>query len=106
MITITQGDTAILNLTAQNKAGQKHDLTGATFETKIKGASGDNTFADVKHAIVSAVDGTYTLTLSATDTAAILAGQSRELVTKVTQGTSVKHFHGRVLTVLKNTPES
>lgn len=108
MIKITQGDKAVLNLAAKRggAGGAAHNLTGATFETKIKKSDGTfATYADGQHAIVSASAGTFTLTLSTTDTAALAVGAGHEIVTKVTQSGDPIHFRGKVLTVVQTLPE-
>lgn len=104
-ISLTAGDTAVLQLAATTGAGAAFDLTAATFSTTIRGATGNVTFANSQHAIVSAGGGTFTLTLSAADTARLLIGPARDIVTKVTQPGSVTYFRGvRVLTVHRSSP--
>lgn len=100
-IVLTQGDTVALSLALKNGDGTAFDLTGATFETKAKSGEAQVTFANSKHAIVSASAGTFTLSLNATDTASIGLGAVKDLQVKVTQGSNIKFFHGYgVLTVL------
>lgn len=108
MIKITQGDHAVINLTAKKGDGTAHDLTGATFETKIMGSDdAPDTFNDGHHAIVSASAGTFTLTLSTAETAALKLGRGREIVTKITQSGNPIYFHGKeVLEVKPATPEA
>ena len=108
-ITITQGDTPTLVLTAQTGSGANFDLTGASFQTQIMGLNGAiATFGNSKHTAdpdQTTYTGKYTLTLTAADTQSILAGTDREVVTKVTQGSVVTYFHGRnLLTVLPAKP--
>lgn len=108
-VTITQGDTPTITLTAQTGSGTNFDLTGATFQTQILGPNGTiATFANSKHTAdpdQTTNTGKFTLTLTAADTALIGVGVDREIVTKVTQGSSVTYFHGvKVLTVLPNKP--
>lgn len=107
MLKITQGDYVVLNFTAQNGTGTAHNLTGATFETKIMGSDGAlDTFNNGHHAIVSAANGTFTLTLSESETALLKLG-AREIVTKVTQGGHALHFHGKgALVVQPADPEA
>ncbi len=108
MINVTQGDTATLTLYAKSGVGEFHDLTGASFETKIKKT--DGTFLTLANSVHTADGnqttnkGKFTLALSAADTAALAAGV-REIVTKVTQTPSVVHFRAKVLTVKKTNPE-
>jgi hypothetical protein len=106
MIKITQGDQATLQLTAENGEGVAHNLTGATFETKIIGTSGTQTFANAKHAITSAAAGTFTLTLDEADTVLLKLGK-RDIVTKVTQSSNDVYFHAySIIQVLQATPEN
>ncbi len=95
-ISFSQGDTIVINLTATDGYGNPFNLTGATFQTQILGPNGQAiaTFANSKHSIVSASLGTYTLTLSSTDTASCGLGSNKEIVTQVTQGSNVIYFHG------------
>lgn len=109
MLIITKGDTAVLQLTATDGDGNPVDLTGATFSTKIKGPSGsDVTFANAKHAAdpdQNANKGKFTLSLDATDTESLEASDNKEIVTKVTQGSTVTQFRGVILNVLPAEPQ-
>ncbi len=111
MLKITLGDYAVLVLTA--KSGDDPslpiDLTGATFETQIRGPGGDVvTFANSKHqADPDQVTntGVFRLTLNATDTASLAAGPHREILTKITLSAQPIYYHGfDVLEVLENVP--
>lgn len=99
MIQFTQGDNAILNLTATDGAGNPINLTGATFSTQILGANnlGTVTFPNSQHAIVSAPAGTFTLTLSQADTLSCGLGDSKDVLTQVTISGAVTHFRGRAI---------
>lgn len=96
-IQITQGDVVTLSLTAKTDGTTLFNLTGATFESYIYNedneivtiANGDHTAA----ADQSTDTGEFTIDLDATQTASLKLGK-RELVTKVTQGPTVTHFHG------------
>lgn len=106
MISFTQGDTAVLNLTATDGFGNPFNLTAATFVTQILGPIGViATFENSQHAIVSAVGGTFTLTLASPDTEACGLGANKQILTTVTQGGSVTTFRGvNVLTVYPSVP--
>ena len=67
----TQGDYAVLNLTATDGNGNPVNLTGASFSTAILGPNGTSpvVFGNGQHAIVSAVSGTFTHNIATTDTA-------------------------------------
>lgn len=107
MIDITQGETVILNLTAEVDEDTPFDLTGAVFSTKIRGLENRVvTLADAAHAIVSAAAGTYTLTLTAANTQALEPGVGKEIVTTVTQGAGVKVFRAEILNVLPPFPQA
>ena len=106
MITFTQGDNAVLNLTATDGSGNPVNLTGASFTTLIKA---QNTvvvsFPNSQHSIVSAVNGTYTLTLSAMDTASCGLGGNKEIITAIVQAGATVYFHGpNMLSVLPPVP--
>lgn len=108
MLKITQGDTAVINFTAKS-GGSPITLTGATFETKVKGPDGEVvTFANSKHtANPNQVTnkGKFTLTLDETDTASIGQGDNKDVVTKITIGASVIYYHGNgILEVLPQEP--
>lgn len=107
MMQFTQGDYAILQLSAQDGNGNPINLTGATFSTQIlgPGAVGPVTFPNSQHAIVNATAGTFSLTLSTTDTANCAFGINKDVVTQITQGGQPIYFKGQgILTVLPNTP--
>lgn len=107
MIQFTQGDNAILNLTATDGDGNPVDLTGATFTTYIKSSNGSavSAFNNSKHSIVSAPAGTFTLTLTPTDTAACGEGGNKEILTVITQAGKPIYFHGfNMLTVYAAVP--
>ena len=95
MISFTQGDTAVLNLTATDGNGNPFDITAASFITQIKGPNGIiASFPNAQHSIVSALNGMFNLTLSSADTVACGLGHHKEIVTRITQGASVIYFRG------------
>lgn len=102
----TQGDNVILNLSATDGNGNAINITGATFSTQILGAAGAvQTFANAKHAIVSAPLGTFTLTLSAADTNACGQGVGKDLITALTISGNVTYYRGTgILTVFAPIP--
>jgi hypothetical protein len=104
-IVITQGDALSITLTCTGM-----DLTGATITTRFKAAdpdSGDIVIANSAHtpdADQVTHLGKVVVALSAAETALMAIGTEQEIITKVVQGASVVHFHGkRILTVKKAT---
>jgi hypothetical protein len=107
LIQFTQGDNAVLSLTAQDALGNPINLTGASFSTQILGANGQpvNVFPNGQHAIVSASLGTFTLTLSAANTTACGLGNTKDIVTAITISGNVTYFRGSgILTVFPPVP--
>lgn len=109
MISISQGDTALLNLRA--KAGQFNyvDLTGASFQTIIKAPEGAVVvFGNDQHtANPDQVNskGKFTLSLSVDDTNSLAEGLNKEIVTQITIGPSIISYHGfGILNVLSAEP--
>lgn len=108
MIQFTQGDSAILNLTAVDGSGNPIDITGATFTTQIKGPNNTlATFANGQHTIVSGPAGTFRLALSTTDTLKCGTGTSKAIVTKIVSGPlGTVYFRGtQILTVFAPQPQ-
>lgn len=108
-IQFSQGDNAILQLTAQDGNGNPIDLTGASFSTQIceQNGSGLATFGNSQHTIIDAVNGRYTLTLSQSDTLSCGIGPNKDIVTQITQSGLPIYFHGNgILQVLANVPLS
>ena len=101
MIIFTQGDTALISLTAQG-----FNITGATLTTYVKGVNGALiAFANSQHTITDGPNGKFTVLLATTDTAKCGAGPNKEIITKVVNGSSTIYFHGpSILTVLIPTP--
>lgn len=94
-ISFTQGDTAIINLTAQDGSGNPFNITGATLVSQILGPLGViATFPNSQHTIIDPTEGQYTLTLSTSDTAECLIGNNKTILTQITQGASVIMFRG------------
>lgn len=106
MIQFTQGDTAVLNLTAEDGEGNAVDITGATFTTLVRGPGGVTaSFPNSQHAIVDAENGQFTLTLSANDTTACGAGSGKDVLTQLVQGGSSIYYRGiGILTVYPPVP--
>jgi hypothetical protein len=110
ILEITQGDSAQLSLTAQvGDDTTAFDLTGATFETKIKKQSGTyQTIPNSQHTADAdqiTNKGSFTISLLTSDTAKLKLGSGRDIVTKVTQGSEVTYFHGvAILTILTANP--
>jgi hypothetical protein len=103
MITLTQTDALVLTLTCTN-----HDLTGAVLQTHFKTASGaDLIIPSGQHTVDPdqvSNKGKFTVSLLTTDTAQMAVGTQLNFLTKVTQGGSIVHFHGRkLLNVKKST---
>lgn len=96
MITITQGDEALLQLTATTGDGNPINLTGATFSTSMKGLNGaaNPVFPDGQHDIVDAANGIFELTLSPADTALVGEGTGKEILTKITIAGNPVYYHG------------
>jgi len=107
MITFTQGDTATLNLTAQDgTTGAPFDITGATFTSYILGPGGVVvSFPNSQHTIVTANLGQFTLALGTTDTAACNVGPNKDILTKIVQSGSTIYFRANgIVQVLPPVP--
>lgn len=109
MITISQGDTVTLQLTAANGDGVEVDLTGATFTTQIRSPNGVLlTIPNADHTADPdqvANTGEFTISLTSAQTKALELGRDKEIVTKIVQGGSTIHYHAEnILTVLNNFP--
>lgn len=95
MIIITQGDTAVLELTAENGDGDPVDITGATFTTYIKGPNGVvASFPNDQHEIIDAEAGRFNVELGSDDTEACGLGSNKEILTKIVQGSSTIYYRG------------
>jgi hypothetical protein len=102
MLSFTQGDEVVLNLTAQDGSGNPINLTAATFSTQMLGvgAAGPVTFGNSQHAIVNAALGQFSLTLAPTDTASVGIGNNKDILTQVTQSGNPMYVRGTaILTV-------
>lgn len=98
-ITITQGDALDLTLTCSG-----HDLTGATLTTKLPKSDGtDLVLSNSVHTIdadQTTNPGSFTVALTAEESASLNLGASQSVLTKVEQSGDVIHFHGKgILTV-------
>lgn len=101
---ITQGDALPLLFRAKHAANY-HDLTGATLETRIpKNNSQDLVIPNGQHTIDPdqvTNRGKFTVTVTAEQSAQLMASGSLSVVTKITQGGQIIHNHGQgVLEVL------
>ena len=95
MIEFTEGDSVVLNLTALDGSGNPINITGATFTTQIMGpANTPVSFDNSHHAVVGGPLGTFTLTLSTTETASIATGEQKEILTKIVVGGATSYVHG------------
>ncbi len=109
VLEITQGDTGLFNLKAVNGPdAEAVDLTGAVFETRIKGTEGDVVLPNENHTAAANQTthrGEFTLAFEDTDSQAMKLGVGKEIVTKITVGASIVYFHGmQVLTVIQKAP--
>ena len=107
MLAFTQGDNAVLNLTATDGNGNPINITGASFSTQILGPNGQSiaTFNNSKHAVVSGPAGTFTLTLGVSDTQSVGVGNNKDVVTAITLSGSVTYFRASgILTVWPPVP--
>lgn len=115
MIKITRGDAITLRFTVYSAPGVVLDLTGATFSTQMMGPGGKVvTYATAKHAIISAAAGTFSLTLTAVDTALLERSteeqikrvEGREIKTTITQSELPFTVRADSLIVYPETPRS
>jgi hypothetical protein len=109
--TITQGDACTLQLLLLADDASPFDLTGATFDSFVKGQDGGTVaLANSKHTgnpDQVGSKGKLILSLASTDTQLFKVSQTLEIITRVTQGSSVLNFHGRaVLAVLPSIPSA
>lgn len=103
---LNQGDALTLSLIAKS-GDTAFDLTGAVFETKLQGAAGELILFDAAHEAAAdqvANTGKFNLVLSTANTRSLRIGATLYVV-KVTQGSLVKHFFGK-LSVQSNHPSS
>lgn len=100
-VNFTQGDNAILQLTAVDAAGNPVNIAGATFSTQMLGVQGQPvTFGNGQHAIINAALGQFTLTLAQVDTENVNIGSNKDIVTAITIGGNVTYYRGSgILTV-------
>lgn len=104
---VTQGDAVEFYLQAVDGAGNPVNLTGASFVTQIKGPNGViDSFDNSHHAITDAVNGLFTLTLSATETQSLGLGANKAIITEVTIGGNPTYYRGEnLLTVYSEEPQ-
>lgn len=99
MIQFTQGDTALLSLTATDGQGNPVDLTGAVFTTLIKGPNGQAiiSFPNSQHTANPdqvGSRGKFVLALSTSGTASCGLGTDKEIITKIVISASTTYFRG------------
>lgn len=98
MINFTQGDTAVLALTATNGNGDPIDLTGASFTTYVRAANGSNaTFPNSQHTADPdqvANRGKFQLALSSVDTAACGQGENKMILSRIVISSTVIYYRG------------
>jgi hypothetical protein len=107
LFNISIGDSLVIAMTAKNEDGTTINLTGAEFETKFRVGSVIASFDNAKHAILdqSSLTGQFTLTINATDTQRLTPGLGKDIVTKITQGSSIIHYRAdRILNVFSSDP--
>jgi hypothetical protein len=103
MIEFTQGDTALINLTATDGQGNPFNITGSVFTTFIKGPNGVvASFPNSQHSIVNAALGQFQLALATSDTANCGTGPNKEILTQIVQGSSTIYFRGPNLLVVNS----
>lgn len=105
-VAFTQGDTATLTLAAQDGNGNPINITGASFVTEIRGLGGVVvSFDNSQHTIIDAVNGVFQLALSQSDTESCGASGNKDIVTRITQGSTILYYRGQgILTVLPSVP--
>ena len=109
MIAFTQGDDAIIiNLTAQDGSGNAIDISGATFETQILGASKSLVvIPNSQHTLVNASLGKFQFTMTAAQTLACAPGQTKDITTKIISGGKTIYYHGfGALSVYAEAPQA
>lgn len=107
MITFTQGDYAVLNLTATDGDGNPINITGGSFTTLINGPNGSpvNMFPNGQHVIVDGPNGQFTLTLQPEDTGNCGLGLHKEILTQIVIGGDPITYRGiNTLTVYAPVP--
>lgn len=109
-IEFTRGETPSIPLVAKDGTGALINLTGATFQTQMKGPNGQAvTFDNSKHtadADQSANKGQFILALNSTDSQSIGIGSGKEIVTKITISGVITYVRGSILTVKSEFPQS
>ena len=112
MIIFTQGDDNFnMTMTATDADGNAVDLTGATFETRLLGTQGRVVSVPNAQHTADADQvtnkGKYTINLLAANTNACAPGDTKDIVTKVTIGTTTISYHGKgILQVLPKDPQA
>lgn len=109
MIEFTQGDTAVLELTATDGDDNPIDLTDAIFTSFFRNAQGLTIpFPNSQHTADPdqiTNRGQYTLSLGIADTQSIPQGPYKEIITKIDIGLTTIYYHGvGICTVLGPIP--
>lgn len=109
MLSFSQGDTAVLNLTITDGVGTPIVLQDdAVLTTKIKGPRGIiAVFPNSQHTILdqNLFPGKFTLALSTSDTTECGVGDAKDVITEVQQNAGTVYFHGTsILNVFTNYP--
>ncbi len=93
----TQGDDIVVQLKAMANKTDAFDLTGATLESSLHGTSGTVTIDTVDHTVDSdqvANKGVFTVRVRIAATLAFNVATLKDWITKITQGSTVRHVHG------------
>lgn len=111
MIKFTQGDTVTIEFYAEDSNGLRIDLSGATFSTQIKGYRGSIVTIDNSSHTADPDQvtnkGKFTVSLTSAQTLLMDSGDKKDIVTKIVQGASTIHYHGKgILEIFKNYPAS
>lgn len=107
MIEITQGDQLSIQLQATSADGTPVDLSGATFVTQFLGPQGVVvSIPNGQHTVTDMMNGFYTVALQSSDTTAIGLGNAKDIISTITQGSSVITYRGiGILTVFPPVPQ-
>lgn len=97
-LSFTQGDDVVMALIALDNSGLPVNLTGATLVSTIGGLNSQApvVLGNSAHTLgnQSTAPGTFTITLTPTNTAACGAGENKEILTGVTIGGKLATYQG------------
>ena len=99
----TAGEDRTLSMTASNQAGTILNLTGATIVWRLSKGRGGTAVLDIAGAIVSAAAGTFTVTLTDTNTEDLSGAYYHQAIVTIS-GTTTVAVAGRVLVGDLNQP--